>query len=154
MQRATHLGIKPLGQKTPGRLQLGLVLCTFAKKAWIFLKFLVDIVTRIRFCYAKSVRERQVNSCSNPGKPLGFPKTCDNFFKLPPQAGFVCSERYSWFGGCTFAGNGLIFLQAASQVAGANLSITSIAGLAPGWICSCLTELTVWSGAEAVLAGL
>ena len=50
---------------------------------------------QIRFCYAKSVGERQVNSCSNPGKPLGFPKTCDNFFKLPLQAGFVCSERCS-----------------------------------------------------------
>ena len=31
---------------------------------------------QIRCCYAKSVGERQVNSCSNPGKPLGFPKTC------------------------------------------------------------------------------
>ena len=58
---------------------------------------------QIRFCYAKSVGERQVNSCSNPGKPLGFPKTCDNFFKLPLQAGFVRSERCSWFDGCTFA---------------------------------------------------
>ena len=61
------------------------------KKSLDFLQFLVDIVTRIRFCYAKSVGERQVNFCSNLGKPLGFPKTCDNFFKLPPQARFVRS---------------------------------------------------------------
>ncbi|MBR2361293.1 MAG: hypothetical protein IKA80_01420, partial [Spirochaetaceae bacterium] len=41
----------------------------FCGEKFGFLKFLVDIVTRIRFCYAKSVGERQVYSCPHPEKP-------------------------------------------------------------------------------------
>ena len=46
-----------------------------------------------------------------PRKTVGFPNPCDNFFKHPLQAGCVCSERCSWFDGCTFAKKVWIFLK-------------------------------------------
>ena len=60
---------------------------------------------QIRFCYAKSVGERQVNSCSNPGKPLGFPRTCLGQGWWPAQVGgddvyrsgaMTCTGRGRW----------------------------------------------------------
>ncbi|MBR2362425.1 MAG: hypothetical protein IKA80_07245, partial [Spirochaetaceae bacterium] len=56
----------------------------FCGEKFGFLKFLVDIATRIRFCYAKSVGERQVYSCPTQ-ETVGFPKTCGNFSSKTPS---------------------------------------------------------------------
>ena len=108
----------------------------FCKKSLDFLKFLVDIVTRIRrrreppfqslpcrtgrtarFDFAtQNLRTRGefshlIRKPPPLRKTVDFPNPCDNFFKLPLQAGFVRSERCSWFDGCTFAKKSLDFLE-------------------------------------------